>query len=469
MRNNEWIIWSQIKKRSGSYWSSRYTSNAKIVVDSDSQVTISWTNNGGQDYDNISILGSTDGVNYSEVATATPATTSKTLTGLNFVNDYWWKIMYKKDGNYSTKYAVARCWSFTMTCITTGAQTLKLDALDVINSEGIRINWGDSSGNNYTGTGSRTHAYSGAATYTVRVINSLALTKIFLNDAKINNFNSNVFLKCGDNLGYIDLRPVLVTPIINSADMQHLRLNNSLLLYFSQSGTYTINSEHFKNYTLNNQIYLYFSQAGTYTINSEHFKNYTLDNQLYLYFRQLGTYTVNSEHFKNYKLINHLYLLFYRIGTYTINSEHFKNYTLNYTLYLYFSQLGTYTINSEHFKNYNVTNYNITINSPITTVSRSDFSAFTKIATFIFSAGLTTDEVDNILKGFYDALVLKTNVGGTINLSGNGNAPPSGTYQPPVSCLEGPATGKEAAYELLNDSCNRTTNEWATVTVEGGL
>ena len=417
MRNNEWIIWSQIKKRSGSYWSSRYTSNAKIVVDSDSQVTISWTNNGGQDYDNISILGSTDGVNYSEVATATPATTSKTLTGLNFVNDYWWKIMYKKDGNYSTKYAVARCWSFTMTCITTGAQTLKLDALDVINSEGIRINWGDSSGNNYTGTGSRTHAYSGAATYTVRVINSLALTKIFLNDAKINNFNSNVFLKCGDNLGYIDLRPVLVTPIINSADMQHLRLNNSLLLYFSQSGTYTINSEHFKNYTLNSQLYLYFKEAGTYTINSEHFKNYTLDNQLYLYF----------------------------------------------------SQLGTYTINSEHFKNYNVTNYNITINSPITTISRSDFSAFTRIENFIFSAGLTTDEVDNILKGFYDALVLKTNVGGTINLSGNGNAPPSGTYQPPVSCLEGPATGKEAAYELLNDSCNRTTNEWATVTVEGGL
>ena len=417
MRNNEWIIWSQIKKRSGSYWSSRYTSNAKIVVDSDSQVTISWTNNGGQDYDNISILGSTDGVNYSEVATATPATTSKTLTGLNFVNDYWWKIMYKKDGNYSTKYAVARCWSFTMTCITTGAQTLKLDALDVINSEGIRINWGDSSGNNYTGTGSRTHAYSGAATYTVRVINSLALTKIFLNDAKINNFNSNVFLKCGDNLGYIDLRPVLVTPIINSADMQHLRLNNSLLLYFTQSGTYTINSEHFKNYTLNSQLYLYFKEAGTYTINSEHFKNYTLDNQLYLYF----------------------------------------------------SQLGTYTINSEHFKNYNVTNYNITINSPITTISRSDFSAFTRIENFIFSAGLTTDEVDNILKGFYDALVLKTNVGGTINLSGNGNAPPSGTYQPPVSCLEGPATGKEAAYELLNDSCNRTTNEWATVTVEGGL
>jgi len=379
-----------------AYWSTRFTSDAKVVVENDTDITLLWTNNGGQDYDEISIWVSNDGKNYSPLTTANVGATSKTIVG--YTSDYWFKILYKKDGNYSTKYAVARCWSFTMTCITTSAYLLSLDLLDVIEGEGMRIDWGDTTGNNYNYTSNglpKQHNYVQAGTYIIKVINSLALTKIYLDNSAINNFNSNVFLKCGDNLNYIELGYNLTTPVINSADMQNLKLNDTLRLILTQTGTYNINSEHFKNYTLNSQLYLYFSQASTFNINSEHFKNYNIK--------------------KYYVIID------------------------------------------------------IISQNVIITISRSDFSAFTRIENFIFSAGLTTDEVDNILKGLYDALILKTNVGGKIQLGGLTNAPPSGTYQKPANRLIGPVTGKEAAYELINDSFGRTTNEWEIIAVKGEI
>ena len=98
------------------------------------------------------------------------------------------------------------------------------------------------------------------------LINALALTNITLNDAKIISFNSSAFLKCGDNLATIDLNYLLTTPVINSANMAHLKLSSTLWLRFTQSGNYTINSDHFKSYTLSTTLYLLFLSSGTYTI-----------------------------------------------------------------------------------------------------------------------------------------------------------------------------------------------------------
>ena len=193
--------------------------------------------------------------------------------------------------------------------------------------------------------------------------------------------------------------------------MAHLKLSSTLYLYFTQAGTYTINSDHFKAYTLSSTLYLYFTQAGTYTINSDHFKAYTLSSTLYLFFNQAGTYTINS--------------------------DHFKAYTLSSILYLYFTQAGTYAI------------------------ARADIT-YVRIATVIINIPSLATSTDLILLGFYDRLAAKTNTGGTINLTGC--PAPTGTYQAKVP----PTTGKEAAYELINDSGGVTTKEWATITVTGG-
>ena len=73
--------------------------------------------------------------------------------------------------------------SFSMTVTTTGAQQLKLDGLTV--SASTTVDWGDNSSNDYTGSGSRTHNYAGAGTWTVTIKQPLNVTGIDLRDKKI--------------------------------------------------------------------------------------------------------------------------------------------------------------------------------------------------------------------------------------------------------------------------------------------
>jgi len=72
---------------------------------------------------------------------------------------------------------------FEMTVTTTGAQQLKLDGLTV--SASTTVDWGDNSSNDYTGSGSRTHNYAGAGTWTVTIKQPLNVTLIDLRDTKI--------------------------------------------------------------------------------------------------------------------------------------------------------------------------------------------------------------------------------------------------------------------------------------------
>jgi len=73
--------------------------------------------------------------------------------------------------------------SFSMTVTTTGAQTLTLQDLTV--SASTTVDWGDGSSNDYTGSGTRTHNYAGAGTWTVTIKQPLNVTGIDLRDTKI--------------------------------------------------------------------------------------------------------------------------------------------------------------------------------------------------------------------------------------------------------------------------------------------
>jgi len=74
-------------------------------------------------------------------------------------------------------------------------------------------------------------------------------------------------------------------------------------------------------------------------------------------------------------------------------------------------------------------------------------------------------QVDAILQGLYAGLPTRVSTGGAISIAGNNQAP-SGIYQ--AMCP--PTTGKEWAYELINDSCVvNPTKKWTTITVTGGL
>jgi hypothetical protein len=73
---------------------------------------------------------------------------------------------------------------------------------------------------------------------------------------------------------------------------------------------------------------------------------------------------------------------------------------------------------------------------------------------------LSQAQVDAVLLGIYDAFPNRTSSNGTLNISTT-NAAPSGTLQ--AACP--PTTGKEAAYELVNDSCGVSGKHYAAVTI----
>jgi len=100
---------------------------------------------------------------------------------------------------------------------------------------------------------------------------------------------------------------------------------------------------------------------------------------------------------------------------------------------------------------------------------QTGFDALAKLVGLTYINSLTQAQVDNVLAQLYAGFATRTASNGTINLSNYysyyANAAPSGVYQ--AACP--PDTGKEYAYELLNDSCDISSKHWSTITVTGGL
>ena len=82
------------------YWSTRYPSDLTLTVDSNTEITLDWTNNGTADYDSISIERSLDGSSYAEVHSMASGDTWQD-TGLTGGTQYYYRLRYVKSGNYS--------------------------------------------------------------------------------------------------------------------------------------------------------------------------------------------------------------------------------------------------------------------------------------------------------------------------------------------------------------------------------
>jgi hypothetical protein len=79
-----------------AYWATRYPSGLALTVDSDTQITLNWTNNGTVDYDGVSIERSLDGVTYVEITTVAAGLTTYINTGLTASTLYYYRIRYYK-------------------------------------------------------------------------------------------------------------------------------------------------------------------------------------------------------------------------------------------------------------------------------------------------------------------------------------------------------------------------------------
>ena len=162
------------------------------------------------------------------------------------------------------------------------------------------------------------------------------------------------------------------------------------------------------------------------------------------------------------------YLFSMPAGTYSIDSQYMAAWTPT-TWWLYSMPTGTYNIDSQHMASWTPTTWRL-YSMPagtLTVTAAANFNNWKRPTEFRFdNLTLSQTQVDAILLGLYGAFAGKTSTGGTLNLGGSGgtaNAAPSGTYQAASVCP--PTDGKEIAYELLNDTCNVSTNHWATVTI----
>ena len=271
-------------------------------------------------------------------------------------------------------------------CTTTGAATLTIAALTVITGKTVVVDWGDGSSNTYTaGAGARTHDYTGAGTFTVKITPPTDIIALTLSDNKVTLNSADI--KAGVNITSFTANG-LKAGKFDSADVSAWR-PTSFYLYSMPSG-----------------------YAGTFNSSDVSAWRPT----------ELRLYSMPSGY----------------AGTF--NSSDVSAWRPTY-FRLYSMPVATYTI----------------------TISDGGFDGWnTKALTFQMQGNsLSQAQVDQILSDFWTGYSTRTAAGGSINVGGS-NAAPSGTLQ----AANPPTTGKEFAYELVNDSQNiNPTKKWTTVTI----
>ena len=85
-----------------SYWMTRYITGLTITVDSDTQFTLNWTNNGGGDWTGTKVYISTNGTDYTLNKTISTVGTSTIVTGLIPSTLYYIKVAPYKSSNVGT-------------------------------------------------------------------------------------------------------------------------------------------------------------------------------------------------------------------------------------------------------------------------------------------------------------------------------------------------------------------------------
>lgn len=342
---------------------------------------------------------------------------------------------------------------------TVGAATFTIDNLTVDVGKTEIVDWGDGSRSSYTGTGSRSHAYTGAGTWTVRFNYPTAILALDIRDAKASVKFSEIkkassilqviLYGCrvdGNSSDLSNLRPTIFYLIslisgsqivFNSADIAAWSPIEFQLNALPSGVSGVLNSSDFAAWSPNVFILSFLdSTALTGTINSSDFAAWTPN-----YFTYLSPPVVFTGTFSSANLTAWRPTTFY----------------FGYTVAPY-----TVVFNTSHLSSWNPTLfYWLIVGGGTNTTPAGGLSGWTAChdAT-IFNLALTQAQVDQILADLYTAFATRTVSGGLLELHGD-NAAPSGIYQ--AQCP--PTTGKEYKYELLNDSCAiNPTKKWTTIT-----
>ena len=302
--------------------------------------------------------------------------------------------------------------SASFTAVTSGAQTLTINALTV--SAATTVDWGDGSSDVYTGSGARTHNYAGAGTWQVRILEPLNVTTF-----NVNSTGVPIVLNSADVKGMLNVTdfnannlPAGSSGTFDSADVSAWRPSNFYLssMPSGYGGTFDsadVSAWRPTDFRLSSMPSGYGGTFDSADVSAWRPSTFWLSNMPSGYGGTFDSADVSAWRPTNF--------------------------------YLYSMPSG----------------YSFTL-------SAADFSAWTGVTNSRMDGNaLTQAQVDAVLLGLYTAAQSRTVTGGSMNLSGS-NAAPSGVYA--AECP--PTTGLGAKHGLLNDSCGviDPSETWVSIT-----
>jgi len=129
---------------------------------------------GNDEYTTLHWEKSTDGTNYTEIATTPTGTASYRMTGLTAATQYWFRCRALIAGVYSAYSSVQTVTTFRKPFVLTSDQTtlntVTFSVFNVVTGHTVRVNWGDGVWVDYTGDNSNiTKNYSTTGSKTITI------------------------------------------------------------------------------------------------------------------------------------------------------------------------------------------------------------------------------------------------------------------------------------------------------------
>lgn len=107
-----------------SYWATRFPSGLTAVVASDTQINLSWTNNGTADYTGHKIYISTDAVTYTLKDTVLSIGTNYSATSLTLGTRYYFYVVAYKESSESAASNIVNALTLISTFLSSDGKTL---------------------------------------------------------------------------------------------------------------------------------------------------------------------------------------------------------------------------------------------------------------------------------------------------------------------------------------------------------
>jgi len=302
----------------------------------------------------------------------------------------------------------------------------------------VVVDWGDGGDTSTVlanNTGTTTHVYTSAGTYTITLSDPELITYLDLGDAKL-TVNSADIAPC-KNVTTFNLSNIK-SVAFNSSDLAQWNPDVFTIQSTNASFSGDFNFAHL-SWHPTRLIFVALPDSFIITLNSADIGDWQPSRFEVAIVRATGLFDTAD------------------ISSWGTSISYFRMYLLGITSVFNTADLAEWNPGTFQY-------YAINLNGRIT-VAENSFVNWTNTTAFsLSSASLPTSIVDALLGELWNAFPFRVATGGTIDLQWQ--SPPSGTYQ----AADPPTTGKEFAFELLNDSENiNPTKKWATISVAGGL